>query len=162
MKQTLNDSHFELLGLSRQPTNEDIKKAFRKQSMLWHPDKFSNDKNKWDDAHNKYLKILEAYELLKKYYLPKTKVAEKINRNNFKSNNKTEYGENGRIKVKSSNVNTVGYNSLTKTLQVEFKSGSIYEYYEVPEEVYIAFMNAESKGKFGISNIFYKYKFKQI
>ena len=45
-------------------------------------------------------------------------------------------------------------------LQVEFKNGSVYEYYEVPENVYVAFMNADSKGRF-IGNL-YKYKYRQV
>jgi len=65
-----------------------------------------------------------------------------------------------RIKVKSSNVFAIGYDSNAKILQVEFKNGSVYEYYEVPENIYVAFMNSESKGRF-VGNL-YRYKYQQI
>ena len=65
-----------------------------------------------------------------------------------------------RIRVKSSNVFAIGYNEETGTLQVEFKNGSVYEYYEVPENVFVTFMNAESKGRF-IRNL-YKYKYREV
>lgn len=53
-----------------------------------------------------------------------------------------------RIPVKSSDIASVGYDELTLTLEIEFKNGSIYEYYRVPKAVYLALMNADSKGKY--------------
>ena len=38
-----------------------------------------------------------------------------------------------RYSVASSNVAAVGYDPATETLEVEFLSGSIYQYYNVPE-----------------------------
>ena len=132
--------------------------------MLWHPDKFSNDKDKWNEAHHKFIKIVEAYELLENYEVPKLKEEQKEDRSTFRPThkNKSERANIVRLRVKSSNIFSVGYDSITKTLQVEFKNGIIYEYYEVPEIIYSAFMNAESKGKFGNKNIFYKYHYKQV
>lgn len=144
MKKYLNDSHFEILGVNKQSTNDEIKKAYRKQSMLWHPDKFSNDHAKWVEAHEIFIKIKEAYDLLKDY-------------------RPTESDNcNFRIRVKSTNIFAVGYDRANKVLKVEFRNGNVYEYYEVPHDIYIAFMNAESKGKFGKNYIFYKYKYKQV
>ena len=37
-----------------------------------------------------------------------------------------------RVPVSSSNVAAVGYDESNSTLEVEFKSGSVYQYFEVP------------------------------
>ncbi|MHC4797460.1 MAG: KTSC domain-containing protein [Planctomycetota bacterium] len=50
--------------------------------------------------------------------------------------------------VTSSNIQAIGYEAEDEILQVVFLNGSTYEYYNVPEEVYQAFMTAPSKGKF--------------
>jgi hypothetical protein len=43
--------------------------------------------------------------------------------------------------VKSTNVRSVGYDASIGTLEIEFHSGGIYQYFSVPEAVYIAFIN---------------------
>jgi hypothetical protein len=53
-----------------------------------------------------------------------------------------------RIPVQSSNLASVGYDVTTITLEVEFKDGSVYQYYDVPEMTYQMLMSADSKGKF--------------
>ena len=50
--------------------------------------------------------------------------------------------------VKSSNVKAVGYEVETKTLQVEFKSGGVYQYAGVQPEMYADLLAAESVGRF--------------
>ena len=39
-----------------------------------------------------------------------------------------------RIPVSSSNVAAVGYDESSSTLEVEFKSGSVYQYFGVPAQ----------------------------
>ena len=50
--------------------------------------------------------------------------------------------------VISSNIQAIGYEVEDEILQVVFLNGSVYEYFDVPEEVYDAFITAPSKGKF--------------
>lgn len=50
--------------------------------------------------------------------------------------------------VKSSNVKAVGYDEETKTLQVHFKSGGVYQYAGVQPEMYADLLAAESVGRF--------------
>lgn len=52
---------YDVLGVERSTDAADIKKAFRKLSMQWHPDK--NPDNR-DDAVNKFKKISEAFNVL--------------------------------------------------------------------------------------------------
>ncbi|HLP60968.1 MAG TPA: KTSC domain-containing protein [Candidatus Deferrimicrobium sp.] len=58
-----------------------------------------------------------------------------------------------RIAVSSSNVESVGYDLNTQTLEVEFKNGNIYQYFDVPEAVYNQMVYADSAGEFLINNI---------
>lgn len=58
-----------------------------------------------------------------------------------------------RVKVKSSNINAIGYDEITKTLEVEFVNGGIYQYKEVPKEIYEGFIKAESVGKYFFAKV---------
>ena len=53
-----------------------------------------------------------------------------------------------RRSVSSSSVASVGYDAKTQTLEIEFQSGSVYDYGEVPPEVFKGLMEAPSKGRF--------------
>ncbi|HSB55413.1 MAG TPA: DnaJ domain-containing protein, partial [Gemmatimonadales bacterium] len=51
---------YELLGVARDASEAEIKKAYRKLAMEYHP-----DRNKASDAEAKFKEITEAYEVLK-------------------------------------------------------------------------------------------------
>lgn len=48
----------------------------------------------------------------------------------------------------SSNVNRISYDDESSTLEVEFHNGSIYQYFDVPQQVWEQFKAAGSKGQF--------------
>ena len=54
-----NRDYYEVLGVSRNNTEEDIRKAFRKKALEYHP-----DRNKSPDAEAKFKEINEAYQVL--------------------------------------------------------------------------------------------------
>jgi len=66
------------------------------------------------------------------------------------------------IFVESSNILGVYYNINTAILYLQFKDGSVYEYYDVPEYVYNEFIAAESKGTYAHKNIYKNYKQQKI
>jgi hypothetical protein len=53
-----------------------------------------------------------------------------------------------RVQVQSSNLKSVGYDADTKTLEVEFHDGSLYQYYSVPAVVHRDLLNASSIGQY--------------
>ena len=53
--------YYEVLGITKDATEADIKKAYRKLALKWHPDK--NPDNK-EEAEEKFKSIAEAYEVL--------------------------------------------------------------------------------------------------
>lgn len=55
--------------------------------------------------------------------------------------------------VQSSNIRSVGYDPNTSTLEVEFNSGAIWQYYDVLEGTYYEMKSASSIGKFFNANI---------
>lgn len=67
-----------------------------------------------------------------------------------------------RIPVASSNIASVGYDAKKKILEIEFHHGAIYQYFDVPEEVYGELMKAGSLGSYFIYNIKNEYKNEQI
>lgn len=58
-----------------------------------------------------------------------------------------------RHPVESSNIRSIGYDSDEGLLEVEFHSGGVYQYREVPENVFQRFLCASSKGRFFHQNI---------
>ena len=55
-----NKDYYAALGLEKGASDEEIKKAFRKLAIKYHPDKNQGDK----EAENKFKEINEAYQVL--------------------------------------------------------------------------------------------------
>lgn len=53
-----------------------------------------------------------------------------------------------RYNVASSNIHSIGYDPKSQTLEVEFLSGAVYQYYGVAENIYERLMQQQSKGRF--------------
>jgi hypothetical protein len=64
-----------------------------------------------------------------------------------------------RLIVNSSNLITVGYDDAVGTLEVEFQSGKVYQYMNVPAQIYQGLMTASSKGEFFHDHILKQYDF---
>ena len=53
--------YYEILGVDRSVTEEDLKKAYRKLAVKWHPDKNPDDRAR---AEERFKEISEAYQIL--------------------------------------------------------------------------------------------------
>ena len=56
---TQKKDYYEILGVSRKASQDEIKKAFRKYALKYHP-----DRNKSSEAQEKFKEINEAYQVL--------------------------------------------------------------------------------------------------
>jgi hypothetical protein len=57
------------------------------------------------------------------------------------------------IEKDSSVILTFNYDREEETLTIRFRSGAVYEYYDVPESTYYEFVKADSLGQFLNSEI---------
>jgi hypothetical protein len=58
-----------------------------------------------------------------------------------------------RSAVSSSSLASIGYDGDSLTLEVEFINGSVYQYYDVPEEIFDDLLNAGSIGSYFHHNV---------
>ena len=55
----MGKDYYKILGIPRNASEDDIKKAYRKLALKYHP-----DKNKAPGAEEKFKEVAEAYEVL--------------------------------------------------------------------------------------------------
>lgn len=67
-----------------------------------------------------------------------------------------------RKSVQSSDLLSVGYDQGGSILEIEFKSGDVYQYLNVPGNIYINLMSAASHGRFFNANIKNIYSYRKI
>lgn len=67
-----------------------------------------------------------------------------------------------RVSVDSSVIATVGYAPKSKVLEVEFRTGFIYQYYDVPRRAVEALLSAKSIGSYFNRYIRDKYRFAEV
>ncbi|OWM70354.1 hypothetical protein CDL15_Pgr004491 [Punica granatum] len=57
-------SYYSVLGLSPGCSDEEIRKAYRKLAMKWHPDRWAKTPSLLGEAKRKFQQVQEAYEVL--------------------------------------------------------------------------------------------------
>ena len=67
-----------------------------------------------------------------------------------------------RTPVTSTTLKSVGYDPQTQTLELEFDSGSVYQYDNVPPEVYQGLLEADSLGRYLNENIDKSYNYRRM
>lgn len=67
-----------------------------------------------------------------------------------------------REAVSSSNIASVGYDESSGVLEVEFLNGAVYEYFDVPAQLYADFRAAASLGAFLNSQIRNRFRYQRI
>jgi hypothetical protein len=61
--------------------------------------------------------------------------------------------------VESSMLAAIGYDAGLQALVVLYNSGKAYQYLQVPEEVYLALMEARSKGRYMLDQVIEHYPY---
>ena len=67
-----------------------------------------------------------------------------------------------RKPITSSDLASVGYDERARVLEIEFHSGGIYRYLDVPKEIFDALLAAESKGRFFAARIRNQFRFQMV
>lgn len=67
-----------------------------------------------------------------------------------------------RESVTSSNIDSIGYDESSETLEIEFLNGGVYQYFDVPKSVYYEMMSAASHGRYLAANIKGTYRFSKV
>ncbi|GAU11449.1 hypothetical protein TSUD_344400 [Trifolium subterraneum] len=57
-------SYYSVLGIRSDASSSDIRTAYRKLAMRWHPDKFARNPNTAGEAKRRFQQIQEAYSVL--------------------------------------------------------------------------------------------------
>jgi hypothetical protein len=64
--------------------------------------------------------------------------------------------------VASSTIASIGYDEQSQTLEVEFLSGAIYQYYNVGQALFDQLMQSSSKGQFLHAQIKNAYPYSRV
>lgn len=67
-----------------------------------------------------------------------------------------------RKEVVSTNIVSIGYDETVNTLEIEYKAGSIYAYYQVPQNLHQELLESTSFGRFLDREIKEKFNSKKI
>jgi len=63
-KKAARKDYYKILGVDKKVTDDELKKAYRKLALKWHPDKNSQTEEKKQEAEKKFKDINEAYSVL--------------------------------------------------------------------------------------------------
>ena len=61
--------------------------------------------------------------------------------------------------VESSVIHAVGH---TRVLEIEFESGRVYQYFDVPQDIYDSMLQSDSKGRYFNQHIRGKFPYQEI
>jgi len=67
-----------------------------------------------------------------------------------------------RKSIESSMIRSIGFDSESSILEIEFNSGAIWQYFDFPESEWYEFENAESQGKYFNREILNQYTESQV
>ncbi len=143
--------YYEILGIERNADVDTLKRAFRAQALKYHPDR--NPDN--PEAEQKFKEVAQAYEVLSDPQ--KREQYDRFRHADVRGNGGA--GAFNRVPVTSSNLVSVGYELNSLTLEIEFKNGAVYQYFDVPEFEWQGLMRAASHGTYFIAYIRNQYRY---
>ena len=63
-----------------------------------------------------------------------------------------------RENVQSPDMRSVGYSQISGVLEIEFRTGTTYQYYQVPQLIHGKLMESKSKGRFHRRHIQHRFR----
>ena len=161
------------------PARDSLKRAYRKLMLQWHPDRFRTPA---EIAHATVMaqRINAAYELLSEYLDepwrrrlggPEVGMGAEWFRQR-QGNPRHTYRRRPftpgfpdetvfEVFVRSSHIVSAGYSAGRRVLYIKFDGNAVYEYSDVPADVFEAFLRAPSHGQFANRNIYHAYRYRR-
>lgn len=133
-----------LLGVEKATELKELKTVYRNLMKDWHPDKFQDNHENQIHAEEKSKTIIEAYHFLVSI-APETLEA-----------TKSEF----TLTTTSSNIADYEYKS--QVLKVTFLDGNVYEFFDVPKNIYAKLVNAESPARFARRHIYNTFIYRSV
>lgn len=136
--------HRKLFDVSHDADLNTLKTIYRNLIKEWHPDKFQDSDELKAEAEAKSKTIIEAYHFL-------VSIAPETHTLNAEVYNNT--------------INKFGIEDFEykgQTLKVTFQDGSIYEYFNVPKNIYSKLINAPAQSRFARRHIFTTYLHRNV
>jgi len=133
-----------LLDVSKDAELHELKTVYRSLMKTWHPDRFLDNEEDKLAAEEKSKTIIEAYHFLVSI------APETLSLTAAEYNNTTA----------GSGILDFEYKS--QVLKIYFADGNVYEYFDVPKEIYRKLVNADSPGRFARRHIFNDYVYRSI
>ena len=133
-----------LLEVNKDAELAELKTVYRSLMKTWHPDKFQESAEAKLAAEEKSKHIIEAYHFLVSI-APETL-----------SQTQEEY---------NTTTGTCGIQDFeyqSQVLKIYFTDESVYEYFDVPKEVYRKLINADSPGRFARRHIFNTFVYRSV
>ncbi|WP_179019527.1 KTSC domain-containing protein [Winogradskyella forsetii] len=122
---------------------KELKTSYRNLVKEWHPDKFQEGDDKQEEAELKSRQIIDGYHFLVSI-APETKAA-----------NLDEY----TATITDSSI--LDFQHKGQLLEITFLNGTTYEYFGVPKNVFIKFVNSDKQMRFARRSIFNSYLYRK-
>ena len=138
------DDYRKLLGANKTSTLKELKSIYRGLMKDFHPDKFQDDEEGKADAEEKSRTIIEAYHFIVSIS-PETWAT---------------FSEEYTATITSSLIADLEYKG--QTLRIDYADGNSFEYFDVPKNIYIKFINADSQNRFARRQICNSYVYRKV
>ena len=138
------DDYRKLLGVTKTSTLKELKSVYRGLMKDFHPDKIQDDEESKAAAEEKSKNIIEAYHFIVSIS-PETWAT---------------FSEQYTETISSSLIADLEYKG--QTLRIEYADGNSYEYFDVPKNIYIKFINADSQNRFARRQICNSYVYRKV
>ena len=132
-----------LLGVDKDVELKELKTIYRNFMKDWHPDKFQSAEEK-TAAEEKSKTLIEAYHFL-------VSIAPETLAQNLEAYTAT---------ISTSKM--IDFQYKGQTLQMSFADGSAFEYFGVPRNIYLKFMNSDSPDRFARRHIYHAFTYRKV
>lgn len=141
MMKKIND-YRKFFGVTETATLAELKTIYRSLVKTWHPDKFASEPGKKAEAEEKSAYLIEAYHFL-------VSIAPETRQATYNDYMNTIAG-----------ATIVDYEFKSQVLKIKFVDGTEYEYFGVPQAIYVKLVNSDSPARFARRHIYTSYLYR--